>query len=53
MQMSFLQKLVLTAVLGAVAAGFVLFYRNIIVKADDELNGPYRKPRVEQKARRF
>jgi hypothetical protein len=52
MQMSFLQKLILTAVIGAVAAGVFQFYRHVIEQADQDLNGAYRKPRVEASVRR-
>jgi hypothetical protein len=40
---SFLQRLVLSAVIGMVLAGGVQFYRHIIKAGDDALNGKYRK----------
>ena len=45
MQHTFLQKLVLAVLAGAlVAAAYVYVYQGIIVNADESLNGKYRKP---------
>ena len=42
MQMSFLQKIVLTIIAGFFAACLVDFYRNMVEKADYELNQSWR-----------
>ena len=40
---SFMQRLVLSAVIGMVLAGGIQFYRHIIKAGDDALNAKYRK----------
>ena len=42
MQMTFLQKIVLTIVAGFCAACLVSFYKNMVEKADYELNQSWR-----------
>ena len=42
MHNSFLQKVVLSAIIGAVAAGFVEFYKSFIEGADQALNGKHK-----------
>ncbi len=39
MQNGFFQKVVLCAIIGALGAGFVEFYRNFVDGADKALNG--------------
>jgi len=44
MQNTFFQKIILVIVISALAAGFyVFFYENIVVGADQSLNGAYKK----------
>lgn len=52
MQNGFFQKLVLSAIAGAVLAGFVEFYKNFVQGADDALNGHHKhiKPAVASPA---
>ena len=42
MHNSFLQKVVLCAIIGAVSAGFVEFYKNFVEGADQALNGKHK-----------
>ena len=42
MQHGFFQKVVLCAIIGAVAAGFVEFYKNFVEGADQALNGKHK-----------
>lgn len=56
MQQTFLQKLMLTVIAGALAAGvYVFFYEKIVVAGDESLNGAYRntKPAAHSTPRRF
>ena len=42
MQHGFLQKVVLSMIIGAVAAGFIEFYKNFVEGADNALNGKHK-----------
>ncbi len=42
MQNGFFQKVALCAIIGAVCAGFVEFYKNFIEGADQALNGKHK-----------
>ena len=42
MQNGFFQKVVLCMIIGAVAAGFVEFYKNFVEGADQALNGKHK-----------
>ena len=42
MQHGFLQKVVMCIIIGAVAAGFVEFYKNFVEGADNALNGKHK-----------
>jgi len=41
---SFLQKLILVVLAGAMMAGLVEFYKTFVSGADQALNGAYQKP---------
>ena len=42
MQDGFMQKVVLCAIIGAIGAGFVEFYKNFVNGADQALNGGHK-----------
>jgi hypothetical protein len=41
---TFLQRVVLTIFIALCASGFIEFYKNIIQRADNDINGAWRKP---------
>ncbi len=46
MQDGFFQKVVLCAIIGAIGAGFVEFYRHFVNGADEALNGGHKLVRM-------